>query len=480
MAHRITRRRHVVASLATGSLLLVLGCASPKPAWELPAPPVHEAAVVAEGALTTRTLANGLRVMLLEDRSLPMVSMGLVVRRGAAVEPLGKEGVGELCVEVMQRGAGPRDALQIAEAVEELGASLSVSLNMDSARVVASSLSRDADFLLGLLADVALRPHFDETETEKARNEQMSGLAASLDDPRTLLGWQLGRTLYPAHRYGIPLNGLPGTVPRLTADDARKFHGRIFVPNNAVFYATGNFDRDELLNRIETEFGAWEEGVVPEAVAAPPPIVPPARKIVVVDRPEMGQAQIAMAHEGLRRSDPRRIPASLLNNVLGGSGFSSRLTVRLRSDEGLTYSIRSGFALRRQPGHFGVSTFTRADQMRSALDLLLEEVEAIRSSRTPTDEELRNAKAFSVGQFALGLETSASVMRSLVNLDLYGLPEDSLDTYRRRIGEVTQADVAEIARTLLHPDRGAIVVVGPAAALVPELESLGDVEVVTW
>jgi zinc protease len=209
-------------------------------------------------------------------------------------------------------------------------------------------------------------------------------------------------------------------------------------------------------------------------------VVPAARTIVVVDRPDLVQVQIAVAHEGLERTDPRRISASLLNNVLGGSGFSSRLMVSIRSNAGLTYSIRSGFALRRRPGRFSVKTFTRVEQVRPMLDLLLAEVAAIRSDRPVGDDELRNAKAYSVGQFALGLETSVAVMGSLVNLDLYDLPEDSLDTYRGRVQQATGAEMAELAEALLHPDRAAIVLVGPAEALVPALESLGPIEVVTW
>ena len=409
-----------------------------------------------------------------------MVSMGLAVRRGAAIEPADKAGVGALCVEVMQRGAGERDALQMADAADTLGASVDVSINLDSARITTSGLSRDADSLLEFVRDIALRPRFDEAEFEKARSEQLAGLAGSLDNPRTLLGWQLDRTLYGDHRYGIPVAGLPATVEQLTLSDVKQFHLGIFHPNNAVFYATGDFDSRVLLEKLAAAFGAWHPGPVPQSVAAPPAKVPAERKVVVLDRPEMGQVQIAVAHEGLRRIDPRRIPASLLNNVLGGSGFSSRLTVRLRSNEGLTYGVRSGFALRRRAGPFSISTFTRADQVRPALELLLEEVTAIRDTRPPDGLELRNAKAFSVGHFALGLETSESVMASLVNLDVYGLPEDSLDTYRSRVGTVTESEIAGLAHELLHPERAAIVIVGPATKLLPELEGFGPVQVVEW
>ncbi|MBW2295192.1 MAG: insulinase family protein [Deltaproteobacteria bacterium] len=451
------RRADFAIWALAGSLLLLLGCAGPRPAWD-----------------------NGLRILLLEDHSRPMVSFGLAVRRGTAIETAGKEGVAVLCAEVMQRGAGDRDALQMANAVDQLGATLGIGAGWDSIQLGVSGLARDADTLLQIVSDVTLRPRFDERETEKARDEQLADLASGLDNPRTLLSWQLGRTLYPGHRYGLPRAGQPEAVRQLTAADVRNFYESIFLPNNAIFYATGDFDSEVLLAQVERALGGWVSGSVPEPVTAPPPKVPEARKIVVLDRPDLVQVQIAVSHEGLQRTDPRRVPASLLNNVLGGSGFSSRLTVRIRSDAGLTYGIHSRFSLRRRPGRFGISTSTRVDQARPALDLLLEEVGAIRKDRPPTEDELRNAKAFNVGHFALGLETAEAVMGSLVNLDIYGLPEDSLDTFRGRVQQVTRAEITELAKELLHPERAAIVLVGPAATLVPELESLGPIEVVTW
>jgi zinc protease len=463
-----------------GLVFAFAGCTGSRPAWELPVPPAREAPITAEGALVRHTLPNGLRILLLEDHRRPMVSFGIAVRRGIAIEGQGKEGVAALCAEVMQRGAGDRDALQMAISVEEIGASFNVGAGWDSIQVGASGLARDSDLLLEIVSDVVLRPRFDRGETEKARDEQIASLASGLDSPATLLRWQLGRTLYPEHRYGVPRAGRPESVRKLDAEDVRSFHGSVFLPNNAIFYATGDFESTSLLEQIEVALGAWVPGSVPKPVSAPPTKIPQARKIVVLDRPDLAQVQIAVAHEGMRRIDPRRVPASLLNNILGGSGFSSRLTVRIRSEAGLTYGIHSGFALRRRPGRFGVSTSTRVDQARPALDLLLEEVRAIRGDRPPTEDELRNAQAFNFGRFALGLETSDAVMGSLIDLDIYRLSEDSLDTFRSRVQNVTRDEISELAKELLHPDRAAIVLVGPASSLVPAFESLGPVEVVTW
>jgi zinc protease len=197
----------------------------------------------------------------------------------------------------------------------------------------------------------------------------------------------------------------------------------------------------------------------------------------IVDRPELVQARILIAHEGISRTDPERVAASLLNSVLGGSGFSSRLMARIRSEAGLTYSVGSGFSLRRWPGPFTVSTFTRVPEVRRVIDLLLTELARGRN-QPPSAAELASARTLAVGEFSLGLETSQAVMASLVDLDVYGLPEDGLDTYRGRVRAVSEGEIAALAQRLLHPERTLILLVGPAEALTPQLEGLGPVEVV--
>ena len=166
-----------------------------------------------------------------------------------------------------------------------------------------------------------------------------------------------------------------------------------------------------------------------------------------------------------------------MNDTLGGSGFSSRLMMRVRADEGLTYGVGSGYSLRSVPGPFSVSTFTRKDQVRRVVDLLLEEMTGIRSDRPVTAEELAKFVSFNVGRFGLSLETSQSVLSSLVDLEVHGLPDDSLDTYRGRLRGVDLEAVHRATREHLHPDRAAIIVLGPADEIVPQLEGLGEVEV---
>ena len=467
-------------------MLTLLVCATAgcglfhRAAWKQDPPAPNEAAVVQPGKLHTAVFDNGLRVIVLEDRRLPKLSFGVSVRRGAGIEDLKSAGIAQYTADMMERGAGKRDALALARAIDEIGGSLSVSAGWDGFDVGVSGLSSDRERLQEILLDVVLRPRFEAAEGQRARKEQLAVLQQALDDPATLVRWYAAETLYPEHRYGKPQLGSAESVGKLNAGKARRFHARLFVPNNAILYAVGDLDPVAWIEELRplVEGKRWPRGDTLEAAAPPPDTTPRERRVVIVDRPDLVQTRIMILHEGIERTDDRRLAANLMNNVLGGSGFSSRLMSRVRSDEGLTYGVYSGFSLRRRPGPFQISTFTRVSETRRTIDLLLEEMRAMLEARPVDVAELKHAKSYSVGRFGLGLETSAAVLSSLVELDVHGLPEDSLDTFRARIRAISLDAVNEAALQLLHPERAAIVVLGPAEDLVPALEGLGPIEVI--
>lgn len=461
------------------SLVAVLGCAvlGPAPAWELPPPPPPETPVVQEGRLHRAELENGLQVLVLEDPRLPRVSLGLTFRHGEASLPPERAGLASFTADMLGRGAGDRDALTFAEAVDRLGAGVGAAAGWDTFSVNASGLSRDLDFLMEVLADVVLRPRFDPAEADRARSERLAALEHAKDDPATLARWYAARALYPGHRYGLPAGGSPETVAGFDAAAARAFHARALVPNDAIFSVSGDVEAQDVIARIRGAFGGWQAGEVPAAGPAPPAHTPLERRIVIVERPDLVQAQIVLGHEGIARTAADRIAVGVMNVVIGGGGFSSRLMDTVRSEAGLTYGIYSGFALRRSPGPFLVSTFTAVASVRRVLDLVLQEL--ARAVADPPDaSELGWARTLSTGRFSMGLETSDAVVGGLVDLDVYGLPRDSLDTYRARVRALGEAEVAQAARDHLHPERAAIVLVGPAAVLRPQVEDLGAVEVV--
>lgn len=433
--------------------------------------------MVDPAALHRARLPNGLSVLVLEDPKLPRVGIGLSVRRGAALERPDQAGLASYTAEVMRRGAADRDALALAEAVDSLGASLVADADWDATTVEVSGLSRDLDALFEVLADVVLRPRFDADEAERARRNRLASLERRKDDPATLASWQLARAMYGEHRFGTPVLGTSESVAGLDASAARAWHARVFVPGNAIFFASGDLDARDVLRRVRAAFGDWPEGPVPAEGAAPPQAAPAERRVVIVDRPDLGQAQIRLGHEGLSRTDPERIASRLMNHALGGGGFGSRLMQGLRENTGLAYFAYSAFDTRRQPGPFFIGTATRAEEAGRAVQIALEEMEATREQGLD-EAELARARSYTTGSFALGLETSAAVVGALVDLDVYGLPEDSLDTFRARVRAVPPEAVTRAARHRLHPERAAIVAVGPAEVLRTQLERFGPVEVV--
>lgn len=475
-------RLHALAALGI-ALATLLGCSSlgglvgwgPRPAWELPPPPAQDRAVVDAARLHRSQLANGLSVLILEDRRLPRLDMGVMVRRGAAIVPLAEAGLADFTAELMGRGAGQRTALELAEVVDALGADLSASASWDALSAQVGGLSRDGDALFDVLADVVLRPRFDPDEVERVRAEQLALLEKAREDPETLAAWNFAAHLYSGHPYQWATSGTPETVAKLGAAEARGFYERAFVPGNAIFFAVGDLDPAALVARVEEAYGAWPAGPVPEPGPEPPGRT--GRDVVVVDRPDLGQAQIVVGHPGITRSEARRIPVQVMNTVLGSAGFSSRLMSKIRAEEGLTYGVFSRFAGRRRTGPFVVSTFTRVPEVGRVVTLTLAELERIRTE-PPSAEELTAAKSLLAGRFALGLETSAAVLTGLVELDVQGLPADSLDTYRGRIRALSVDQTAAAARDFVRPDDALIVVVGPAETLVPQLEPFGPVRVV--
>lgn len=459
--------------------------------WDEPLPSPIDSPVVDASRLHRFEFENGALLLVLEDKRLPAFSFGFTAPRGAAVETPGREGVARYTADLMERGAGERDALELAAAVEALGASFSVGSGWDSFGASIGGLSRDLPALFDIFSDVLLRPRFDKAEAGRARGEQLAALRTAGDDPDTLAGWTFSRTLYPGHRLGLPISGTPESVEKLDAAAAREFYEQVFTPREGVFHAVGDVDAEDIRQRVQAAFGSWQ-GPLPAEVGAPPVAAAGAEagaenaasagwsapRIVLVDRPDLGQAHVVVGHAGIAQGAEDRDQVSLLNTMFGGGGFSSRLMARLRAEEGLTYSVYSTFGRRRGSGYFAIRSFTEVSELEPLLKGLFEEFERMRSL-PPDEEELSRAKTLSTGRFALALETAGAVMSSLVDLEMYDLPRDSLDTYRGRVRALTADQVAEAAERYLRPSHASVVIVAPADKVRTLLEAHGPVTLVT-
>lgn len=472
--------------------LLFFACSSPKgqpaeivsssvlpkiPLWELPSIEPLDRAVVPLKRLHRWELTNGLEVIFLEDHRVPFIELGVTIKAGAASESIEEAGLAVFTADLIEKGAGSLDALELAEKLETLGATFGASSSWDSSTVETAGLARDFPVLLDVLGDLVLRPNLAPEEARRAREALLALLEREKDDPGSLASRALLKALYHDHRYSIPIAGVPESIEKFTEDHARNFHLRFFSPSNAVFFATGDVEPEALKGKIENVFGSWRGRDPENFVADTPPAEVEKLKVIVVDRSDLSQAQIRIGHQGIGRRDSRRLAASLMNLSFGGAGFSSRLMSRIRGEEGLAYGVHSYFTLRRNPGPFVISTATRFSEVRKVVDLVLSEMRRLKRE-PPRDRELSSMKSLSTGRFSLKLETSSALLSSLVDLDIYGLPRESLDTFRDRIRATTEEQVAVVASELIYPDRPVVVVVGPAESIRNQMEGLGSVEVV--
>jgi predicted Zn-dependent peptidase len=441
--------------------------AGPAVAGEFRLPPV-----------TRVTLENGLRLVVAEQREVPLVEMQLLVGAGSAQDPAGEEGVAALTARALTRGAGTRSAVELARAIESLGGEVSAGAGTDGTIIGAEFLAEDFARGLGLVRDVVMEPRFEADEIRRARDEQVATILATLEQPSAVADKCFGAFLYGNHPYGRPTDGRIATVGELGRGDVRDFYGRWYRPNNTIMVLVGAVSPDEAVSAVRQAFGGWKADpkAIPVRAEAPVPLT--ARRVLLVDKVDATQTQIRFGNVAMKRSDPDYLVASVGNTLLGG-GFTSRLIEELRIKRSLTYGAWSMFVARLGGGDFRVGTFTKSPTTVETLRLALSVEDEFR--KTPPDAKaLDKAKAYLRGQFPLKLESAEALAARLAELEFHGLPEDELTTYQQRVAAVSAADVAAAAaRRMPAPEQVAIVVVGKAAELRgPLTEAFGTVETV--
>jgi zinc protease len=427
-----------------------------------------------------RQLSNGLAVWIVEMHEVPLVQLNLVVRGGSASDPPGRFGIASLTASMLAEGAGTRSALEIADAIDFLGGSLSTSSGIDSASVrLQVPVARLAD-ALPVMGDVALRPTFPPEDLERLRRERLTSLLQARDDPASIASLAFSRVVYgPAHRYGTATIGTTEALKAFTRDDLWAFYSSVYRPDNATLLVVGDVAPDAVMPLLEGSFGSWQAPAKP----APPVTLPnrdqPARRrVYLIDKPGSAQSQIRVGWIGVARSTPDYFPLQVLNTVLGGS-FTSRLNLNLRERRGYSYGAGSTFDMRLGPGPFTASAGVQTDKTAESLTEFFVELNAILEP-VPADE-LERAKNYVALRFPGGFETTGDISRRLEDMVVYGLPDDYFAKYIQGIQAVTADDVQRTARRHIRPDRLAVIVVGDRQVIEPRVRSLnlGPITVMT-
>ncbi len=412
-------------------------------------------------------LPNGLKVVVFENSRLPLVSYGLAFKTGAIYDPKDNIGLTSALTSMLNEGTKTRSSKQLAEEIERLGANISAGANEDNTIIGASSLSLYSADVLRLMADMVLNPTFPEGELALYKKNTIENLKYQRSQPAFLANEQISKQLYGTHPYSI-ISPSAADVEKTTREKLMAFRDKMFVPNNATLIVVGDVNRDALLKQIKDNFGDWKRGSVAE-MKFPAPPVRAATTLTVVDRPGSIQSNIVIANLAIDRSNPDYFPVLVMNQVLG-AGASSRLFMNLREAKGYTYGAYSQFDTKRLAGNFQATAEVRTPVTGDSLKEFFYELNRIRADKA-TEKELKDAKSYLTGVFPLKAETQEGLTNMLVSQQLYDLPADYLQTYRDKVNAVTLDDVERVANKYITPEKLAIVIVGDAGEVLPQIKS---------
>ncbi len=416
-----------------------------------------------------RTLANGLQLVVVRQNEQPVVSVRMLVRAGSAQDPTDKPGVAEMVATLLDQGTTTRTAAEIADTIDYMGGGLGAGAFTDLSFANTILLQSKLDEGLRLLADVIRHPAFAAEELERQREQLLSALKVSYQDPDYVAGAVVERLIFGFHPYGKPGNGTPDSVAALTRDDLVAFHKTWYHPNNTLVAIVGDVSIDVAAAAVEKAFGDWARGTVPATTTSDPP--DPTRRIVVVDRPGAVQTEIRVGQLAIRRDHQDYLPLNLAVKILGGEG-GNRLQGVLRSDRGLTYGASADMDSFQRSGAIVADTDTRTETTVEALRLTVDEFMRLQQDAV-SERELESAQAFLAGNFALTIETPDAIALKVLNAIFYGLDLEDVPAYPKQVYGVTTADIQRVARAYLRPGRLSIVLVGDAGRFVPELKKAG-------
>jgi predicted Zn-dependent peptidase len=421
--------------------------------------------------LTRFSLRNGLRVLLLPDRSLPLVEIKLLVGTGSIDDPPDEVGLADYTAGMLRQGVRGMSADAISKKMDAAGLSFGASAGYETSSVGCSGRQRFSDLCLKMVADLASRPTFPKKEMDEIRKELLSEVRHVRDDPGSLAREHFYNMLFgDDHPAGRPMTA--ASVSGINRKDLVLFHRKHYVPPSAVLGISGDFDPAAMRKAVNRAFGRWRGRKPPARHVTPVKDPAIGLRVLLVDKPDLSQSFFTMGHAGIKRSDPDRIPVLLINFILGGGGFSSRLMKVVRAEGGKTYGIRSNFSMFADDGAFTVTSFTRNDQLRNTLRLTHKEMAHL-TTRPPTTAEINRAKGDMAGGYAINIKTSAALMGRLIWAQLMGLPDAYITDYAVQIQRVSEPAAMRAARAHVRPGRMVAAVVGKAEVVAPLLKQAG-------
>lgn len=421
----------------------------------------------------TLTLPNGIKLFLLEDHAIPIFSMNALVRTGNIYEPADQMGLAGLTGTVMRTGGTETlDPDSLNRLLEFIAGSVETGIGTESGVANLNVLSKDMNLGIEIFADVLMHPAFRQEKIDLAKDQIRESIRRRNDSPGQIVSREFNHLIYGAHPYGRVLEW--ETVKKLTRDDLIAFHRKYYKPNNILLGVAGDFKKAEVVAKLKQVFADWK----PEPVDFPPlpKVADQPNPGVYVIAKEINQTNVTMGHLGCDFNNPDIYAISVMNFILGGGSFTSRMTSRVRSDEGLAYSVGSSFNTgSRDLGTFSATCQTKTETTHKAISLMLEEIKKIREAPVTADE-LKTAKDSFINRYVFQFTNPGAIVGQLMGLEYFNRPRDFLKTYLDKIRAVTAADVQRAAQKYLKPENLTLVVVGKTDKFDKNLDDLGQVK----
>jgi len=400
-------------------------------------------------------LPNHLVLLASEDHSLPFVTLQLLIDSGSRRDPSGEEGLSHVTARGLLLGTSKRKVTAIHEALDFIGASLNSSSGRDYATLTLRVLKKDLDKGFDLFLEVLTQPVFPEEEVRREVEKTLAAIQSAEDDPGTVAEKEFRKTLFLSSPYGHPVVGTKESLLRLTREAILRFYRAYYHPNNAILTIVGDISAEEVKTKLLPNLATWPVGEIPKISFTPSFAKDP--KAVKIDR-GITQANIVIGHAGVSRDNPDYYALTVMNYILGGGGFSSRLVEEIRNKRGLAYSVASYFDPGKYPGSFQITLQTKNSSAREAMAISLQEMERTRKELV-SEKELEGAKKYLIGSFPMRLDTQGKLANFLTQVEYYGLGLDYPEKYPSLIQSISREEVLRVAEKYLHPKRYVLVIV---------------------
>ncbi len=426
-----------------GIAVFALSCVIPASAQSLRLP-AHEKTV----------LKNGLTVLLMEKRGVPIVSFAAIVKTGAAADPAGQEGLASATAGLLRKGTKARTAQQFAADLDFIGGTFDAEANADFTSI-------SAEFL------------FAQTEVDKLLAQSIDGVKGAKDDAQNVILLYYYGYLYGARPYGRPDGGDEDSLKHIQREGILKFYDTHYAPGNTLLAVVGDFNAAEMKKKLEEALGAWPAKTAP-AVAIPATASVKGKRLLLVDKPDATQTYFAIGNVGTRITDPDRVAIRVVNTVFGGR-YTSLLNEALRIESGLTYGAQSFFDSRKEPGPFAMFSFTKNETTTQAIDLALKVLQDLHKNGL-TEEQLKSAKSYIKGQFPPTIETSNQLARRIAQYEFYGLNDDEVNQLEARVDAVTPEIAKQVIQKHFPSDNLVFVLIGKTSAIGPAVKKYAEKE----